>query len=89
MGVKPLSRWARGPERSLGIDPARRLARDAQAFGSSAELSERARMSRWARGPAFAGIDPAKRPARDSQVAGQVFERSERARMGRRERGAL
>jgi hypothetical protein len=84
MGVRLLSRWARGPVRSMGIDPAKRPARDAQVAGHVFELSERARMSRWARGPVRSmGIDPAKRPACDAQVAGHVFELSERARMSR------
>jgi len=42
MGVKPLSRWARGPERSTGIDPAKRPVRDAQAAGLATSLAERA-----------------------------------------------
>jgi hypothetical protein len=42
MGVKPLSRWARGPVCSMGIDPARRLARDALAAGLPQVLAARA-----------------------------------------------
>ena len=71
MGVRPLSRWARGPARSAGIDPAKRPARDTQVVVSAVGFAERANLSRWARGPArSAGIDPAKRPARDTQALG-------------------
>jgi len=42
MGVKLSSRWARGPVRSTGIDPARRLARDAQTPRPAEVLAERA-----------------------------------------------
>jgi len=53
--------------RSMGIDPAKRPARDTLRLEHSAILSERARVSRWARGPVRSmGIDPAKRPARDT-----------------------
>jgi len=80
MGVKPLSRWARGPERSTGIDPAKGLARDAQGVSLSLTLTERVCMSRWARGPERStGIDPAKGLARDAQAAGLATSLAERA----------
>jgi hypothetical protein len=40
-------------------------------------------LSRWARGPAFAGIDPAKRPARDAHEVGLSLTLAERARVSR------
>jgi len=42
MGVRLLSRRARGPVRRMGIDPVERHARDAQSVGHAAILSERA-----------------------------------------------
>ena len=70
MGVRLLSRWARAPMLSMGIDPAKRPARDARKPGMSLALAERTRVSRWARAPMLSmGIDPEKRPARDIEGA--------------------
>ena len=78
MGVRLLSRRARGPVRSMGIDPAKRPARDAQVVDHSCALAERARMSRRARGPVRSmGIDPANRPVRGVQVNSHLHERVE------------
>ena len=43
MGVRLLNCWARGPVRSKGIDPAKRLVRDALTFAYVAKLIERAK----------------------------------------------
>jgi len=78
MGVRLLSRWARGPA-FAGIDPVKKPARDPRVAGQALELSERARMSRWARGPAFAGIDPVEKPARDPRGLTPATGSTERA----------
>jgi hypothetical protein len=62
MGLTFLSRWARGPMPSMGIDPARKCARDTMVFNSGLFGAERAGVSRWARGPMPSmGIDPARK----------------------------
>jgi hypothetical protein len=66
MGVRLLSRWARGPA-AAGIDPAKRPAGGAKGLSLSLTSKEPALLSRWARGPAAAGIDPAKGPAGDAK----------------------
>jgi hypothetical protein len=48
MGVRILSRWARGPMNGMGIDPAKRPARDGRGVGLLRTLTERARVSRRA-----------------------------------------
>jgi hypothetical protein len=40
--MRLLSRWARGPRRSMGIDPAKRPACDAQVLDQFHKLAERA-----------------------------------------------
>ncbi len=65
--------------RSMGIDPAKRPARDARKACLARLLTERAWVSGRARGPMRSmGIDPAKRPARDARGAALT----ERARSG-------
>jgi hypothetical protein len=42
MGVKLSSHWARGPLRSIGIDPAKSFVRDAQTPSPAENLAKRA-----------------------------------------------
>lgn len=60
--------------RSMGIGPAQEPARDAQAPRTNSDLSERAVLSRRARGPVRSmGIAPAKKKARDGNVPVPMF----------------
>ncbi len=64
----------------MGIGPAKRPARDSLTAGGGLMITERALLSRWARGPMQGmGIDPAKRPARDTQSADGALLVTERA----------
>jgi hypothetical protein len=57
MGVRLWSRWARGPVRSAGIDPAQKPVRDAQAARTNADLSERDVFEPQGEGPGAQHVD--------------------------------
>jgi hypothetical protein len=44
-----LSPWTGGPMQSMGIDPAKKCARDTRAVDAALMVAERAEVSRWAR----------------------------------------
>ena len=80
MGVRLWSRWARGPVRSMGIDPAKRPARDTQVVSPIDSFSERAFWSRWARHPVLGmGINTAEKRARDMRATSILWLVTEQA----------
>jgi hypothetical protein len=68
MGVRFLSRCTAGLMRSMGIEPAKKSARDVRAMGSFRVFAEWACASRRMRGLARSfGVDPAKQLARNTR----------------------
>jgi len=64
----------------MGIDPAKKPARDTQAVSPIDSFSERVLWRRWARGPMRSmGIDPAEKHTRDGQAMKVLWTFTKRA----------